>query len=450
MQLKPRQVQKMRLSSEMVMLTAGSLLLISGLIKIFIVGSIFKPETATADPINSPSLSFKSSTLISGTAGDVNAVYLFPNVTTGVDARVTLLTKLSGVTLSNIDQLGSSTGYDDAFQPIVGIAAGSAGTPVTSYIEWKIEFKKAGTTVDTIFKSISATAMDVDGGATLREMVQAFTSDSYSTDPVSGTELSVTKDSTSVTAVASTNNYTGIDSLNKTVMFQMNFSNVSSITYRTGGINTSSATSRNTSIYFKPFFSNFTPLPVMLISFTAEVGNNASVILNWATAAEVNNDYFTIERSQNGTQFSELTKVEGAGNSTDIHKYSFSDDQPLGGISYYRLKQTDFNGKSETFKTVSVNIKTKQSTVSTIRISPNPFNDSFTAQFESLEKEEAQFQLLSVNGAIIFNDKIMVEEGKNSFRFTAPSNLKPGTYVLRIINSTSVLGHTKVICSKDS
>lgn len=192
---------------------------------------------------------------------------------------------------------------------------------------------------------------------------------------------------------------------------------------------------------------NTNPLPVTLSAFTAEPVNNSSVYLSWTTVAEVNNDYFTIERSSDGKLFSELNRVAGAGNSTQLKKYYSTDVQPLNGISYYRLKQTDFNGRSETFKTVKVTITSKQSTLGAILISPNPFTDSFTAQFESLKKEEARFQLLNTNGMVVFDEKIMVEQGKNNFRFTAPSNLKPGSYDLRIINSTSVLSSTKVICS---
>ena len=86
------------------------------------------------------------------------------------------------------------------------------------------------------------------------------------------------------------------------------------------------------------------PLPIKLLYFTATLTNKAVNTL-WSTASEANNDYFTIERAQDGKNFETLGIVKGAGNSNQTINYSFPDPDPLGGVSYYRLKQTDFNGK---------------------------------------------------------------------------------------------------------
>jgi hypothetical protein len=86
------------------------------------------------------------------------------------------------------------------------------------------------------------------------------------------------------------------------------------------------------------------PLPIKLLSFSAKP-NDDKVDLEWSTATEINNDYFTIERSYDGIEFSDLLTEKGAGNSTIILNYSAIDTLPLPGISYYRLKQTDFDGQ---------------------------------------------------------------------------------------------------------
>jgi hypothetical protein len=70
-----------------------------------------------------------------------------------------------------------------------------------------------------------------------------------------------------------------------------------------------------------------------------------SVLLEWSTASEENNDYFTIERSFNGVSWVAIGKVNGAGTTTVENFYSFEDKKPVEGISYYRLKQTDYNGE---------------------------------------------------------------------------------------------------------
>lgn len=101
-----------------------------------------------------------------------------------------------------------------------------------------------------------------------------------------------------------------------------------------------------------------TPLPIQLIDFTA-VCNGDRATLNWSTATETNNDFFTIERSSDGVNFTTVATMDGApnGNSTSLRKYQHVDNNN-GGIYYYRLKQTDFDGKSETFKMVSVDCAT--------------------------------------------------------------------------------------------
>ena len=77
-----------------------------------------------------------------------------------------------------------------------------------------------------------------------------------------------------------------------------------------------------------------------MISFKAVLANN-NVLLNWSTASETNNDYFTIERSIDGINFRSVLTKRGAGNSTSRRNYEAIDDNPIEGQSYYRLKQTD-------------------------------------------------------------------------------------------------------------
>lgn len=96
-------------------------------------------------------------------------------------------------------------------------------------------------------------------------------------------------------------------------------------------------------------------LPIELLSFNAKF-NSGIVNLFWNTANEINNDFFTIEKSNNGFDFNYLGLVDGAGNSNSIQNYSYNDSYPFEGVTYYRLKQTDFDGKSSYSNIVSVNI----------------------------------------------------------------------------------------------
>ncbi|TAL58029.1 MAG: T9SS type A sorting domain-containing protein [Bacteroidetes bacterium] len=128
----------------------------------------------------------------------------------------------------------------------------------------------------------------------------------------------------------------------------------------------------NRSIYAQAIDCNGAPLPIELLSFSANCQDETAV-LNWATASETNNNYFTVERSlspsPSGEGWAEVGTIIGAGNSSTIHNYEFVDAFPPslvergGGEVYYRLKQTDYNGKYEYYGPISVNCNAGQTIV---------------------------------------------------------------------------------------
>ena len=99
-------------------------------------------------------------------------------------------------------------------------------------------------------------------------------------------------------------------------------------------------------------------LPIELLSFNAKSSKNF-VLLKWATAAEINNDHFTIEKSNNGINFNEVATINGTGNSNTLKEYAYSDENPYT-VTYYRLKQTDFNGAYTYSPIISVNASTDE------------------------------------------------------------------------------------------
>jgi len=112
------------------------------------------------------------------------------------------------------------------------------------------------------------------------------------------------------------------------------------------------------------------PLPVKLLTFTAEYNEAmGNVGLNWVTATETNNKYFTIERSTDGENFSDIAEVAGAGNSTVTLYYNTIDPSPIPGIDYYRLKQTDLDGNYQYSAIVPVNVPFN------FLLYPNPANN---------------------------------------------------------------------------
>jgi hypothetical protein len=139
--------------------------------------------------------------------------------------------------------------------------------------------------------------------------------------------------------------------------------------------------------YFSAQGMSAAPLPVELISFTASVLDHKDVRLQWQTASEVNNDYFIVERSADGKTWEEVTKVKGQGNSNVMSSYSATDKEAYAGISYYRLKQTDFNGHYEysAIRTVKVNSS------GNVLIYPNPATDEIM-----LKANDAELQHLVI------------------------------------------------------
>ena len=108
-------------------------------------------------------------------------------------------------------------------------------------------------------------------------------------------------------------------------------------------------------------------LPIELITFDA-VKQERQVELSWSTASELNNDYFTIERSADGMTWENVQTILGAGNSTRVLDYSWIDNSSYAGTSYYRLKQTDYDGTTKSFNIVSV----EQDEVEELQVYPNP------------------------------------------------------------------------------
>lgn len=115
------------------------------------------------------------------------------------------------------------------------------------------------------------------------------------------------------------------------------------------------------------------PLPITLVDFTGE-NTEKGVELTWTTASETNNDHFTIQRSADGLTFTNLSKVAGAGQSDSDITYHAFDTEPFAGKTYYRLQQTDFDGRVTDLKTIAV---TTSERPGLIEVVPNPSDGNF-------------------------------------------------------------------------
>ncbi|MEN7546943.1 choice-of-anchor L domain-containing protein [Rapidithrix thailandica] len=140
------------------------------------------------------------------------------------------------------------------------------------------------------------------------------------------------------------------------------------------------------------------PLPVRLLSFTAETHSNHEVALNWETVNESNNKGFEIERSEDGKAFTTVGFVEGKNNNEES-EYIFVDREVQGTV-YYRLKQIDYNGDSEYSDVESVSLETVSRFA--VQAYPNPFTQSMKLQITNPEQVPVQVQAFDSSGRPVF------------------------------------------------
>ena len=185
-------------------------------------------------------------------------------------------------------------------------------------------------------------------------------------------------------------------------------------------------------------------LPIELLYFTAKQ-SGTKVKLDWATASEQNNDYFVVERSQDGTNFTEVFRKKGAGNNSNTLYYNGFDNTPMEGISYYRLKQVDYDAKFKYSDIQSVNFKFDPAEVG-IKIYPNPAIDNkFTVDYTKEKADQLEVYFYNSIGQLLHKEAWATNKGINTKEFYFPE-ISGGMYILELKASdgTSVKQHVKM------
>lgn len=169
-------------------------------------------------------------------------------------------------------------------------------------------------------------------------------------------------------------------------------------------------------------------LPVELLSFTAEKINNA-VKLEWETASELNNDYFTIERSINMQDWNIIGKVKGSGTVNSITGYKFFDEDPSEGINYYKLKQTDYDGAYEELGVIAVDFLKDDD----VLIIPNSDNTGIVILLNNSDRE-MQADIYDLSGRLVECRKI--KSGTTSVEINID---RKGVYFIHLTGVASVI-----------
>jgi hypothetical protein len=181
-------------------------------------------------------------------------------------------------------------------------------------------------------------------------------------------------------------------------------------------------------------FSNFTgnsenfgysPLPIQLVSLDATCQGNNKTEIVWTTATETNNSFFTLETSENTNNWSVIGTVKGAGNSNHVINYTFLHDCNGSVVKYYRLKQTDFDGKFTYSKVVKV--LPCESSNTGFNVYPNPFAKEVTLFFNSETDQNVDVVVEDARGQVVFLQSYEMAKGNNRTKLNL-ADLMPGTY----------------------
>lgn len=171
-------------------------------------------------------------------------------------------------------------------------------------------------------------------------------------------------------------------------------------------------------------------LPIELLNFSAVNNEDKYIELNWSTLSETNNDYFTIERSQDGISFKPIGNIDGTGNSTKIQVYSFIDSHPNSGFNYYRIRQTDFDGSFDFTGIESVYFNKNLN----IFIKPNPVFEYLNIY--GLLSSGATITLHNLSGILI--EKVTIEEDLSELKILT-HDFETGIYIMTVENERTVI-----------
>jgi hypothetical protein len=180
------------------------------------------------------------------------------------------------------------------------------------------------------------------------------------------------------------------------------------------------------------------PLPIELLKFEANVCED-QVCLSWRTASESNNRYFTTEKTKDGINFVPVKNVPGAGNSTQILNYASVDPDPYDGVSYYRLKQTDFNGQFTYTGLAEIEFNAAQ--LSRFFLYPNPSKGPVKVSYKLDNDESALLNIYNLQGILLLSIPLPAQQRNENLSL----DLKQGLYFCQYVVNGLILHSQKIV-----
>ena len=177
------------------------------------------------------------------------------------------------------------------------------------------------------------------------------------------------------------------------------------------------------------------PLPVTLASSYAELLNDNTAEIDWATSMENNCSKYYVQRSEDGNTFTTVETVAGHGTTTIAHTYSTKDDisSVTSSVVYYRLGQVDVGGQINYSKIVAVKLNNKLAEFS---VMPNPFTSYVNINLQWDKSEVASAKVFNVVGSQLIAKDIQLTKGLNYISMTELAQLPAGTYIIALTTST--------------
>jgi hypothetical protein len=330
----------------------------------------------------------------------------------------------------------SSVGAINDTSFVNGKMAKTGATPFTFPIGKNNKYRPITVTPVGGTETFTAEYFQVDPNASFNTSLKDFTLDHVSRCEYWTLSRAGTKDAN---VALSWDTYScGVDSLNYLRVAQWDGSTWKDKSAATVSGNTSSGTinAATTITLFgttRPLTlassNQFNPLPVDLISFEATSFNDYT-LLKWVTASEKNSDYFQIDKSLDGINFIELARVKAFGNSSSMNYYSVRDEQPVQGISYYRLNEFDVDGSLTLSKIIVVKSLADNNKLQVISGGQN-----LIINVTSENDELMPFSIFDVNGREVISKIITANRAEN----ISTVNLEHGFYFARVVLNGKVI-----------
>jgi len=184
------------------------------------------------------------------------------------------------------------------------------------------------------------------------------------------------------------------------------------------------------------------PLPVELVYFQVNAYQNDVVIATWVTASELNNKGFYLERSQDGIRWESIDFIDGKGTSDQETKYTYQDKSPAVGISYYRLKQVDFDGGSEVFKIQVIELKGKEDIQ--VQVFPNPVSGPASIFINSQITGTLEVKFYNILGQEVQQKSLDVTPGETVI-IMETAHLARGTFQVVLMHDGMLLSNNRLV-----